>query len=64
MAADTKNADQALKLLSYAALDKNGAVAASGGSDISANIDASAEVLSNIPQQNPNLKGVDTLMRY
>ncbi|WP_292069153.1 sugar ABC transporter substrate-binding protein [Mesorhizobium sp.] len=64
VAADTKNADQALKLLSYAALDKNGAVIATNGSRLSANIEASAEVLSNIPQQNPNLKGVDTLMRY
>ncbi|WP_202359580.1 sugar ABC transporter substrate-binding protein [Mesorhizobium sp. 113-3-3] len=62
--ADTKNADEALKFLSYAALDKNGAVIATNGSRLSANIEATAEVLSHIPQQNPNLKGVDTLMRY
>ncbi|RWP96694.1 MAG: extracellular solute-binding protein [Mesorhizobium sp.] len=64
VAADTKNADQALKFLSYAALDKSGAVLATNGSRLSANIEATAEVLSHIPQQNPNLKGVDTLMRY
>ncbi|MGX9182165.1 extracellular solute-binding protein [Mesorhizobium sp. BHbdii] len=64
MAADTTNADQALKFLNYAGLDKDGAVAATVGSNLSANIEANAEVLSRIPQQNPNLKGVDTLIRY
>ncbi|MER8530984.1 extracellular solute-binding protein [Mesorhizobium sp. M1272] len=64
MAADTKNADQALEFLNYAGLDKDGAVIATGGNDLSSNIEANAEVLSRIPQQNPNLKGVDSLIRY
>lgn len=64
VAADTPNADQALEFLNYAGLDKDGAVVASGGSNLSANIEANAEVLSRIPQQNPNLKGVDILMSY
>ncbi|BCH27061.1 ABC transporter substrate-binding protein [Mesorhizobium sp. L-8-3] len=64
MAADTTNADRALEFLNYAGLDKDGAVVATGGSNLSANIKANAEVLSRIPQQNPNLKGVDILMSY
>ncbi|MER9153373.1 extracellular solute-binding protein [Mesorhizobium opportunistum] len=63
VAADTTNADQALEFLNYAGLDKDGAVVAAG-TNLSANIEANAEVLSRIPQQNPNLKGVDTLMSY
>ncbi|TIP69624.1 MAG: sugar ABC transporter substrate-binding protein [Mesorhizobium sp.] len=64
VAAGATNADRALKFLSYAGLDKDGAVVATGGSRPSANIDAAAEVLSRIPQQNPNLKGIDILIRY
>ncbi|MER8843320.1 extracellular solute-binding protein, partial [Mesorhizobium sp. M0913] len=64
VAADTTNADQALEFLNYVGLDKDGAVVATGGNNLSANIEANAEVLSRIPQQNPNLKGVDTLIRY
>ncbi|MGX9182156.1 ABC transporter substrate-binding protein [Mesorhizobium sp. BHbdii] len=64
VAADTTKADLALKFLNYAGLDKDGAVLATYGSNLSANIEANAEVLSRIPQQNPNLKGVDTLIRY
>ncbi|TIP10555.1 ABC transporter substrate-binding protein [Mesorhizobium sp.] len=64
VASDTANADLALKFLDYAGLDKDGAVVATGGSNLSANIDAAGVVLSSIPQQNPDLKGVDTLMQY
>ncbi|MER8983608.1 extracellular solute-binding protein, partial [Mesorhizobium sp. M0870] len=64
VASDTTNADLALKFLNYAGLNKDGAVAATGGSNLSANIEANAEVLSRIPQQNPNLKGIDLLISY
>ncbi|EHH09374.1 family 1 extracellular solute-binding protein, partial [Mesorhizobium amorphae CCNWGS0123] len=64
MAADTKNVDKALNFLNYAGLDKDGAVVAAGGSGLSANIGATQEILSRIPQQNPNLKGIDALMQY
>ncbi|WP_189522656.1 MULTISPECIES: extracellular solute-binding protein [unclassified Mesorhizobium] len=64
VAADTTNGDQALEFLNYVGLDKAGSVIAARGSNIPANIEAAAEVLSHIPRQNPNLKGVDTLIRY
>ncbi|MER9242932.1 extracellular solute-binding protein [Mesorhizobium sp. M0633] len=64
VAADTTNADQALEFLNFAGLDKDGALVATGGNNLSANIEVAAEVLSRIPQQNPNLKGIDSLVRY
>ncbi|MER9689920.1 extracellular solute-binding protein [Mesorhizobium sp. M0139] len=64
VAASTTNADLALEFLSYAGLDKDGSLFASDEDGLSANIAASTEVLSRIPQQNPNLKGVDSLIRY
>ncbi|CDX37117.1 Family 1 extracellular solute-binding protein (modular protein) [Mesorhizobium sp. ORS 3359] len=64
MAADTKNVDKTLNFLNYTGLDKDGAVAAAGGSGLSANIGATQEILSRIPQQNPNLKGIDALMQF
>ncbi|MER8448255.1 extracellular solute-binding protein [Mesorhizobium sp. M1066] len=64
VAANATNADLALEFLNYAGLDKDGSLFASDEDGLSANIAASAEVLSRIPQQNPNLKGVDSLIRY
>ncbi|WP_244839879.1 ABC transporter substrate-binding protein [Mesorhizobium sp. 131-2-5] len=64
VAADTPNTDQALKFLNYVGLDKDGALVASAGSNLLANIEATTEVLSRIPQQNPNLNGIDLLIRY
>ncbi|MER8672260.1 sugar ABC transporter substrate-binding protein [Mesorhizobium sp. M1156] len=64
VAADTTNADQALNFLDYACLDKAGAVVATNGSYLSANIEATAEVMKSLPEQSPNLKGVDLLMSY
>lgn len=65
VAADTTKADLAMEFLNHVGLDKDGAtVAADSTGHLSANIDAAAQVLSRIPQQNPKLKGVDTLIRY
>ncbi|MER9548379.1 sugar ABC transporter substrate-binding protein [Mesorhizobium sp. M0322] len=64
VAAGTTNADLALEFLNYAGLDKDGSLFASDEDGLSANIAASAEVLKTLPQQNPNLKGVDSLIRY
>lgn len=64
VASDIANADLALEFVNYAGLDKDGAVVATGGSNLSANMEALGVVLGRIPQQNPHLKGVDTLIRY
>ncbi|RWX58224.1 hypothetical protein EN780_37600 [Mesorhizobium sp. M4B.F.Ca.ET.089.01.1.1] len=64
VAADITNADEALNFLDYVGLDKEGAVVATNGYRLSANIAATDKVLSGIPQQNPALKGVDDLIRY
>ncbi|WP_292365459.1 extracellular solute-binding protein [Mesorhizobium sp.] len=64
VAEGTPNADQAVEFLNYAGLDKDGSLLVSDEDGLSANIATSAEVLSRIPQQNPKLKGVDSLIRY
>lgn len=65
VAAGTTNADLAVEFLNYAGLNKDGAlVAATSTGRLSANIAAGVEVLSDIPKQNPNLKGVDSLIQY
>ncbi|RUU33175.1 extracellular solute-binding protein [Mesorhizobium sp. M6A.T.Ca.TU.002.02.2.1] len=64
VAAGATNADLAIQFLNYAGLDKDGSLFASDEDGLSANIKANAEVLSRIPQQNPNLKDVDILIRY
>ncbi|MGX9182237.1 ABC transporter substrate-binding protein [Mesorhizobium sp. BHbdii] len=65
VASDATNAQLAMEFLNYVGLEKDGAlVSAKSTSRLSANIDAAAEVLSRIPEQNPNLVGVDTLIQY
>lgn len=64
MAADAPNPDAAVKFLEFIGLTTEGASAAASNGNLSANIEASAQSLASLVQNNPGLVGVDVLINY